>query len=245
MKHAKVKIRANTIFSPGKYFTLIELLVVIAIIAILAALLLPALLNAKKSARASLCMNNFKGVGLAEFYHEDDYGYLANNYYPGANTVNITWDDQLNSYFGKKWEDWGWTWGSNKVWPSGMVEQYICPEYLNGLGSYSLAPRNVAIMRNTSLPSEGIEWNTGGYVWAMRATKKIPDPAGTVFFGENNNGGNQGNYSNSNISGPGNGYRGHVGRKSNHLFVDGHVESLASAEEGSIGGGMWTIKSGD
>ncbi len=58
---------------PGRAFTLVELLVVIAVIAVLAALLLPALATAKEKGKQTYCINSERQQALALFMYADDH----------------------------------------------------------------------------------------------------------------------------------------------------------------------------
>ena len=76
-------------------FTLIELLVVIAIIAILAALLLPALANAKEFARKAFCTNNCKQIAIMFHMYAGDY----DNSLPPSKGLNGGTNDLTNGWY--------------------------------------------------------------------------------------------------------------------------------------------------
>jgi len=73
-------------------FTLVELLVVIAIMAVLIAILLPALAKARENARNILCQTNLKGYGNAYIMYTDDYEQRFPNSYTWLYSSAWSWN---------------------------------------------------------------------------------------------------------------------------------------------------------
>lgn len=115
-------------------FTLIELLVVIAIIAILLAILMPALQRVKKQARDIVCRNNLKNYGMAGRLYLDDHN--------GDFPYSFSWLCQAFAFVGCGWHDKSKNLVDNPsqagpMWPYlKNKDVHMCPEFYGVARSY-------------------------------------------------------------------------------------------------------------
>jgi prepilin-type N-terminal cleavage/methylation domain-containing protein/prepilin-type processing-associated H-X9-DG protein len=181
-------------------FSLIELLVVVAIIAILAAMLLPALAKAKARARATACLSELKQLGIGVAFYEGD----NRDALPETSHQALSWIGMLAVY--------------------GLTNVYICPDDTNHLRITSYAIND--FLTPHPFGAVGLDFSILSSVPAPTETLHLAEARGDYIgsdhfhFADASNGGFTPNGFALQVA-----VLRHVGT-ANYLFADAHVERL-------------------